>query len=155
MCSFFNFDVDYPASKISEMKSLLLISLSILLFCSSLAAQVPDSLKYISFNPALFKNAMDTAGNVMVIDVREYFEFRKIRIKGAVNLPASGSLKVPADTIAKAMSLFLYCTSGFRSKRVAKGFYEEGFRRLYSLDGGINGWKKQGLPVDKKRIRKK
>ena len=137
------------------MKTSLIILFTLILSFSSASSQVPDSLKYISFKPDLFKNAMDTAGNVIVIDVREYFEFRKTRISGAVNIPASGSLKVPADTIAKDMSMFLYCTSGFRSKRVAKGFYDAGFRRLYSLDGGIKAWRKEGMAVDKKRIRKK
>jgi len=137
------------------MKTSLLILFTLIFFCGTTTSQVPDSLKYFSFRPALFKNAMDTAGNVMLADVREFFEFRKSRIKGAVNIPTSGNLKVSADTIASDMSMFLYCTSGYRSKRMAKGLYDEGFRWLYSLDGGIKAWRKEGLQVDKKRMRKK
>jgi phage shock protein E len=137
------------------MKTSLIILLSLIFFCTCVAGQIPDSLKYISVTPAEFSHVMDTAAKVMLIDVREYFEFKKKRIRGAVNIPSSGSFKTSADTIDRSRSLCLYCTSGFRSKRMAKGFYDEGFRRLYSLDGGINGWKKEGFPVDKKKIRKK
>jgi rhodanese-related sulfurtransferase len=137
------------------MKTTILIFFVLLFVRSHVAGQVPDSLKYISVAPAGFKQAMDTAKNAMLVDVREYFEFKKSRIKGAVNIPASGNLKAAADTIDGNTSLFLYCTSGFRSKRAARTFYDEGLRKLWSLDGGIGGWKKAGLPVDKKKIRKK
>jgi rhodanese-related sulfurtransferase len=137
------------------MKRSLAISFTALIFMTRLSGQVPDSLKYISVPAAAFKQAMDTSRNVMLIDVREYFEFKKSRIRGAVNIPSSGNLKTSADTIDKNRSLFLYCTSGFRSKRAAKGLYDEGFRKPYSLDGGINGWKKEGFPIDRKKMRKK
>ena len=65
-----------------------------------------------------------------------------------------GNLDIPADTINKKNDLFFYCTSGFRSKRVAKFFYGKGFTRLYSLDGGIVTWRKEKLPVEKKKLRR-
>ena len=126
-----------------------------MLFSFSIASgQVPDSLKYISVGPAGFQKALQSDSNAVLIDVREFFEFKKSRIDHAINIPSSGNLDAPADTLNKESSLFLYCTSGFRSKRVAKHFYDEGFLKLYSLDGGITAWKKEGLPVNKKKIRK-
>jgi rhodanese-related sulfurtransferase len=136
------------------MKKTLLSIILVLFALNHLAGQVPDSMKYISVPPAGFKLAMDTAKNTLLVDVREYFEFKKSRIKGAVNIPASGNLKAAADTISMNTSLFLYCTSGFRSKRAARSFYDEGFRYLWSLDGGINLWKKEGLPVDRHKVRR-
>lgn len=136
------------------MKPPLLIFIPCLFVCCHLAAQVPDSLKYISAAPAAFKLAMDSTKNAILVDVREYFEFKKSRIKGSVNIPASGNLKAAADTIDKNVSLFLYCTSGFRSKRAARTFYDEGLRQLWSLDGGISSWKKEGLPVDRHRVKR-
>jgi rhodanese-related sulfurtransferase len=136
------------------MKKSLLIFISGLFVWSHLAGQVPDSLKYISVAPAGFKLAMDTAKKAMLVDVREYFEFKKSRIKGSVNIPASGNLKAATDTICRNASLFLYCTSGFRSKRAARTFYDEGFRQLWSLDGGISLWKKEGMPVDRHKVKR-
>jgi rhodanese-related sulfurtransferase len=37
---------------------------------------------------------------------------------------------------------------------VAKFFYDKGFTGLYSLDGGIVAWRKEKLPVEKKRLRR-
>lgn len=154
MCSFFIFH-NFTLQITSQMKKHILIFVVVLFAWSHIAGQVPDSLKYISAPPAVFLQAMDTAKNALLVDVREYFEFKKSRIKGAVNIPASGNLKTAADTLVRNTSLFLYCTSGFRSKRAARTFYDEGFRQLWSLDGGIGAWKKAGLPVEKKKIRKK
>ena len=136
------------------MKTFPFIILLTLIFCSSTGAQIPDSLKYKSLQPKDFQLRYQKEDKAILIDVREFFEFRTSRLKGAVNIPSSGNLEPSADTIQKDCSLFLYCTSGFRSKRVAKYFYDEGFYGLYSLEGGITAWKKDGLPVEKKRLRR-
>lgn len=112
---------------------------------------VPDSLKYRSLGPAMFQQQYLSEDTALLIDVREYFEYKGNRIKGAVNIPASGNLEFASDTITKSIPLYFYCTSGFRSNRVAKFFYDKGFRDLYSLNGGISGWRKEGLRVEKKR----
>lgn len=137
------------------MKQLLILLVILPVICNAIAAQVPDSLKYVSLKPTDFQKALQNDEKAMLIDVREYFEYKKSRIDSAVNIPSSGNLDLSADTLNKETSLFLYCTSGFRSKRVAKYFYDKGFLRLYSLDGGINEWRKEGLSVNKKKIRKK
>jgi thioredoxin 1 len=120
-----------------------------------LSGQVPDSLKYLSLGPSEFQKAYQLTEYPVLIDVREFFEYRKSRIKGAVNIPSSGNISTAVDTINKSLSLFLYCTSGFRSKHVARDFYDNGFRKLYSLDGGIVAWRKEGMPVERKRIRRR
>jgi rhodanese-related sulfurtransferase len=146
-------DPKKPAVKYKhEMKFSLLIIAS-MFFYGSLICQVPDSLKIKSLHPKDFQMAFRNENGALLIDVREFFEFRKSRLKGAVNIPSSGNLDSAADTINKENTLFFYCTSGFRSKRVAKHFYDKGYRKLYSLDGGIMAWKKDGMPVEKKRLR--
>lgn len=137
------------------MKPKSTIALVFLLLCSILPAQVPDSLKYISIHPFEFQQTYNLDDKALLIDVREFFEYKKSRLKNAVNIPSSGNLDFTADTLNKESSLFLYCTSGFRSKRVAKFFFDKGFTKLYSLDGGINAWKKEKMPVDKKHLRHK
>jgi len=134
-----------------KVRSIILL----LLFPLVSQAQVPDSLQFKSVTPAVFRSEYQNSDKAFLIDVREYFEFKKSRIKTAINIPSSDNFDIPADTIDKDSDLFLYCTSGFRSKKIARLFYEKGFTHLYSLDGGINAWKKEDLPVDKKRIRKK
>jgi rhodanese-related sulfurtransferase len=93
--------------------------------------------------------------HALLIDVREPFEIKKRMIREAVNIPSSGGIDIAADTINKETSLFLYCVSGVRSRRIAIAFYDKGFRKLYSLEGGIVAWRKDGLPVVKNERKKK
>jgi rhodanese-related sulfurtransferase len=136
------------------MKALYLISF-FSLFLIPLRAQEADTTKFKSLEPPEFREAMKDSPNHLLIDVREFFEYKKSRIKGAVNIPSSGNLEFSVDTIDRSKGLFLYCTSGFRSKRVAKYFVEKGFSDVYSLDGGITGWRKEGYPLEKKRLKRK
>ena len=135
------------------MKSLSFFVL-LLIVNLSLAAQVADSLKYISLEPYDFHLQYLKTDSSILIDVREPFEFRGNRIKGAVNYPASGNLEKVADTLNKETPLFIYCTSGFRSSNAAVNLYDKGFRKLYNLEGGIVAWRKEGMPVVKGRGRR-
>ena len=137
------------------MKLSCFVILFFLTLSVSTQSQVPDSLKVRSLPPAEFLAAYQKSGKGMMIDVREFFEYKKSRLKDAVNIPSSGHLEAAADTIDKSRDLFFYCTSGFRSKRVAKFFSEKGFTRVYSLEGGIMAWRKAGMEVVKKRVKKR
>ncbi|MDQ1297346.1 MAG: hypothetical protein QG611_1328, partial [Bacteroidota bacterium] len=133
----------YP--KLARMKKLSVILISILFFATAFS-QIPDSLKYNSLEPYEFHLRYLKEDSSMLIDVRELGELRK-QIRGAVNIPSTGNLDFAADTICKRKSLFIYCNHGNRSKRIAIFFYDKGFRKLYSLEGGILAWRKEGFRV--------
>lgn len=137
------------------MKTIPIISVLLLVWCSLINGQAEDSIKFISLRPDDFQQAYNMETKAILIDVREFFEYRKSRLKNAVNIPSSGNLEIAAESLDKKCSLYLYCSSGFRSKRVAKFFYYKGFSKVYSLDGGIVAWKKQEMPVERNRIRRK
>jgi len=134
------------------MKHLYMILIFLLMLSDISAVQAPDSLKYKSLPPAAFLTAYQKSEKGMMIDVREFFEYKKSRLKDAINIPSMGNLDIPADTIDKNYDLFFYCTSGFRSKRVAKFFSDKGFTRCYSLEGGIAAWRREKMAVEKKRL---
>ena len=123
------------------------------LACLVLNGQTADSLKYINLEPYDFHLNYLKDDTSMLIDVREYFEYKKSRIKGAVNIPSSGNIDMASDTIDKNMSLFIYCTTGYRAKKVASRMTDKGFHNVYNLDGGIKAWKEDGFPVEKKRLK--
>ena len=112
-------------------------------------SQVSDSAKYKSLEPYDFHLQYLMTDSAILLDVREPFEFKGKRIKGAINIPSSGNLEKAADTLNKEFSYFLYCSSGFRSRNTAEKLYEKGFRKLYNLEGGIVAWKKDKMPVVK------
>ena len=125
------------------------------LFHFSVFAQETDSVKYQSLEPYDFHLQYLRADSALLIDAREFFEYRRSRINGALFMPPSEGFEVAADTINKEYSLFCYCYNGGRSARALLFFYEKGFRKLYNLEGGIVAWKKDGFPVEKSRIRKR
>jgi rhodanese-related sulfurtransferase len=120
----------------------------------SLTSQVPDSVKYQSLAPYDFQLQYLREDSALLIDVREFIEYRKLRIKGALLLPSSKGFEIAADTLDKDRSLFCYCYSGGRSSKALLFFYDKGFRKLFNLKGGITAWKKDGFPVDKKRVKR-
>jgi rhodanese-related sulfurtransferase len=131
------------------MRSLYILLFFLIADISKLNAQIPDSTKFLSLEPKEFHNQYLKTDSGLLIDVREPFEFKGNRIKNAINIPSSGNLERAADTLNKNLTLFLYCSSGYRSARVAVTIYDKGFRRLVSLKGGIVAWKKEGMPVVK------
>jgi rhodanese-related sulfurtransferase len=137
------------------MKKPLYSILIFFFFSLSLHGQIADSLKYKNLLPQDFRYKIRNDTTAVLIDVREFFEFRKERLKNAVNVPMSGNLKPLTDIIKTDISLLLYCKGGVRSVRAAVKLYNAGYRNLYSLKGGIDGWKKEGLPVVRKHVKKK
>jgi rhodanese-related sulfurtransferase len=130
----------------------LIISVVVwVVWCCGLRGQSVDTVRFINAGLTEFREAMGGAEKPLLIDVRESFEFRKKRIKGAVSIPYPGSIRASADTIGRECTLLIYCTTGVRSKWAAKIYYDFGFRRIYSLDGGIKGWMEASLPVDRKK----
>jgi len=135
------------------MKISVYLLVFIAVVCLESSGQTADSVKYKSLKPHDFNLAYLKDSNAVLIDVREYFECKKSRIKDATNIPSSGNIDIAADTINKDIPLYIYCTSGYRAKKVCARLAEKGFTKLYNLEGGINAWKEEGLPVEKKRLK--
>ncbi len=134
-------------------KILLFIPLALSFnFVSAQNVESQDSVyKCITITVEDFNSLLKSGKEVKIIDVRLPAEFRPERIEHAINIPV---LKISAKKTRKLdkESVFvLYCVSGVRSCKAAVKFHELGFKNIYSLEGGIRGWKAKGLPVVKKR----
>jgi rhodanese-related sulfurtransferase len=83
--------------------------------------------------------------DVMLVDVREPDESVKSRIEGAVLRPLSAfdPLSLPSD----ATRIVLHCHSGRRSAEAAQMLMGAGRAEVWQLRGGIEAWKRAGLPV--------
>lgn len=88
--------------------------------------------------------------NAVLLDVREPNEFEGGHLPDAVHIPLS-QLDARAGELAKLTSrpVVAYCATGRRSRAAASALARAGFKDVYSLHGGIFGWKKDGLPVEK------
>lgn len=89
-----------------------------------------------------------SAGEVVLVDVREPVEYAGERIVGAVSHPLSRfdpqGLSAPAGQM-----VVLYCQSGRRSQQAAQRLLAAGWSEVGSLDGGITAWKRAGYPVER------
>ena len=83
---------------------------------------------------------------VVLIDIRETDEFAREHIPGARHVPLSGFDRAdfPQDRERKAV---FHCASGARTRQAAGDILGTGFAEVYCLDGGLQGWKKAGLPT--------
>ncbi len=82
----------------------------------------------------------------VLIDIREADEFARQHIPGSRLVPLSGfDPKDCADALGK-IGVF-HCDSGNRTRLAAPQILGTGFEQVYCLKGGLQSWKKAGLPV--------
>ena len=86
-------------------------------------------------------------GKVLFVDIRSAAEYRREHIAEAVCIPAA-ELAVKPDAAANADTLVFYCLSGMRTAQAAATLAAAANgRTAYILDGGLQAWKKAGLPT--------
>ena len=76
---------------------------------------------------------------VILIDVREQWEFDICQIKGAILMPIR-EIAESYVNLNKDSKIALYCHSGIRSMHVADFLLSKGFQSLANLQGGIDAW---------------
>jgi phage shock protein E len=88
--------------------------------------------------------------NLVILDIRTPEEFKSFHLAGATNIDFHGSnFEQRISSLDKSKSYLVHCASGGRSAQSLKFFQKHDFQSIYHLDGGINGWKNAGLPVEK------
>lgn len=78
-------------------------------------------------------------GELKVVDIRDPASFNQSRIKTAVHLDNS-SVDAFLTATDKDAAILVYCYSGFASQNVALYLEGQGYKEVYSLDGGFNSW---------------
>ena len=91
-------------------------------------------------------SAATTAGEVLLIDVREADETARARIPGATIIPMSELIDRLAE-VPRDRTVVFVCHSGGRSENVCQYLEaNEGFTGLVNLEGGIVAWSQAGCP---------
>ncbi len=141
--------------KIRLKKSLIFIVLfsflitPFILFSSQTSSKNNSFYKNISPEEAE-KILKENSGNIIILDVRTKEEFSEGHIKGAINIDYhSKDFKSKLEKLDKTKIYMIYCRSGYRSGRAFELMKEMGFTKLYNIEGGINAWIGEGLPVAK------
>ncbi len=83
-----------------------------------------------------------------VVDVRTASEVAQGKIEGAVEIDFySPDFLDQVGQISKGQEVYLYCAVGARSEEAARMLIQQGYTKVYHLQGGIQGWSQQGLPI--------
>ena len=86
-----------------------------------------------------FKQRMDAGEALILIDVREPYEYEIARIAGARLIPL-GELESRVDELPRTGTLVLQCHSGIRSEHAVRLLKQAGFENACNLEGGIDAW---------------
>jgi rhodanese-related sulfurtransferase len=86
----------------------------------------------------------------LVLDLRPKESFEAGHIADARNVPAA-ELAGSADTLKKwrERAVITYCDSGASGATAARTLTKLGFTKVFNLDGGLNAWIKDNLPLAK------
>ena len=126
-------------NKISHMiiYSLLILAVSAGLM---LVTSCSDDTAYKQISQSEAKEIMDSNENVIILDVRELYEYEEGHIKGAVLIPYTEIENRAATELPDKESVILvYCRSGRRSKIAAQTLADLGYKNVMEF-GGINDW---------------
>lgn len=99
---------------------------------------------------------MDRQG-VLILDVREPYEFERSHIPAAVLVPR-GMLEGAADPnnphriealyTARGRTIIVVCETGARSALAADTLQQMGFEDVYNLAGGLKLWEAEDLDLE-------
>jgi rhodanese-related sulfurtransferase len=87
--------------------------------------------------------------NAVIVDMREDKDYREGHIVNAVHTPASNSDAVQKLEKFRDRPVIVYCRSGHTSAGFCRKLSKQGFASVYNLAGGVVGWQKAGLPLNR------
>jgi rhodanese-related sulfurtransferase len=96
------------------------------------------------------KSKLDSGERFHLVDVREESEWANDHLPRAIFL---GKGIIERDIEQKipeaAAEIILYCGGGYRSALAADNLQKMGYTNVYSMDGGIRGWRERNYPLER------
>jgi rhodanese-related sulfurtransferase len=91
---------------------------------------------------------LDSGENFVLVDVREESEFAKDHLPGALHL-GKGIIERDVETRVPDLNtpIVLYCGGGFRSALAADNLQKMGYTNVFSMAGGVRGWREKNYPM--------
>lgn len=101
-----------------------------------------------------FSDLQERQPTLLILDVREAAEFSQGHIPGALSLPrgslelAVADIKLPHLSSYREKTALVVCDDGTRSLLAAFTLQQMGFDSVYVLQGGMQSWQAEDLPMD-------
>lgn len=117
---------------------------------------VADGIEDVDFNmhvkgkyvDAKQMNEMLDAGNTVVIDMRNHYEYEVGHFENAIEIPSDTfrqQLPMAVDMMKgnEDKNIIMYCTGGIRCEKASAYMLHKGFQNVFHLEGGVINYAKQ------------
>lgn len=105
-------------------------------------AILPFNPAEYSISPQRLKRLIDEGSDIVLLDVREEWEYQIVHLNDARWIPF-GELPQRAFKLNPYAEIVVYCHRGMRSLDAAYLMQQLGFKRVKSLVGGIDKWARE------------
>ena len=95
-----------------------------------------------AITPKDLKTRIDKGRQLVLVDVREPWEFALAKLDGSVLIPL-GTLPQSLDKLDRQAEIIAYCHHGMRSADATGFLLQQGFLNVKNLIGGIDAWSAQ------------
>lgn len=103
-------------------------------------------MKHITATELASRLADPSLGNVLLLDVREPWEYEICHIEGAQPMPMQ-SVPARQEELDPEAPIVCICHHGMRSAQVAAFLERNGFTDVTNLTGGMHAWAQQVDPA--------
>ncbi len=85
------------------------------------------------------KQRLDAGDKIVLVDVREPWEYSMAKIEGAMLIPL-GTIPQSLDKLDRNAEIVCHCHRGMRSADATTFLHQQGFKSVKNLVGGIDAW---------------
>ncbi|MEI6046550.1 MAG: rhodanese-like domain-containing protein [Chloroflexota bacterium] len=106
-------------------------------------------LPYTEITPQQADQKRQSSEQVVVVDVREPYEYSEGHIPGSKLAPLGQLTQHLNELGTKEQELIVVCRSGGRSSQAARQLASLGYKKISNLSGGMMAWMRAGLPSER------
>jgi rhodanese-related sulfurtransferase len=106
----------------------------------------PEPIKVVELDAIELMAERRNGGSPLLLDCREPFEWKQVRIPGSLHIPMN-EIPYRLAELDKEANIVVVCAHGVRSYSVAGFLTEKGFAAR-SLKGGVATWQSRGGEVE-------
>lgn len=92
-----------------------------------------------SMNVIELKALLDKQAEILLLDVREPYEYDVCHLEGALLIPMN-TVPQHLQDLPKNKTIVVYCHHGMRSAAIVNFLKSNGFEKVSNLEGGIHAW---------------
>ena len=107
-------------------------------FCGIRGEERPATTAVPEIQPAELKKRLERGDDLFILDVREPHEYQICNLGG--HLIPLGDLPKRVHELDSSREIVAHCKMGGRSAKAVDFLRQAGFKKVWNLAGGINGW---------------